>query len=83
VLNGGVVDGPAAAGGGQGARFGRPHWRRTARRWRSVEEEELVDGNGPIQAFVIGVPDNDRLAGRIAEEARLSDIGQIRVIDAV
>ena len=39
---------------------------------------------GPIQAFVIGFPDNDLLEGRIAEElARLSDIGQIRVVDAV
>ena len=39
---------------------------------------------GPIQAFVIGFPDNDALEGRIAEElARLSDVGQIRIIDAV
>jgi hypothetical protein len=39
---------------------------------------------GPIQAFVIGFPDNDLLEGRIAEElARLSDVGQIRIIDAV
>ncbi len=39
---------------------------------------------GPIQAFVIGFPDNERLEGRIAEElARLSDVGQIRIIDAV
>jgi hypothetical protein len=39
---------------------------------------------GPIQAFVIGFPDNDRFEGRIAEElSRLSDIGQIRIIDAV
>jgi uncharacterized membrane protein len=39
---------------------------------------------GPIQAFVIAFPDNDRLEGRIANElARLSDIGQIRIIDAV
>ena len=39
---------------------------------------------GPIQAFVIGFPDNDLFEGRIAEElARLSDVGQIRVIDAV
>jgi hypothetical protein len=38
---------------------------------------------GPIQAFVIGFPDNDLFEGRIAEElARLSDVGQIRVIDA-
>jgi hypothetical protein len=39
---------------------------------------------GPIQAFVIGFPDNDLFEGRIAEElARLSDTGQIRVVDAV
>jgi hypothetical protein len=39
---------------------------------------------GPIQAFVIGFPDNDLLEGRIADElARLSDVGQIRIIDAV
>ena len=39
---------------------------------------------GPIQAFVIGFPDNDALEGRIAEElARLSEVGQIRIIDAV
>jgi hypothetical protein len=39
---------------------------------------------GPIQAFVIGFPDNDRFEGRIAEElARLSDVGQIRIVDAV
>ena len=39
---------------------------------------------GPIQAFVIGFPDNEHFEGRIAEElARLSDIGQIRIIDAV
>jgi hypothetical protein len=39
---------------------------------------------GPIQAFVIGFPDNDMFEGRIAEElGRLSGIGQIRVIDAV
>ena len=39
---------------------------------------------GPIQAFVIGFPDNDMFEGRIAEElARLSNVGQIRVIDAV
>ena len=39
---------------------------------------------GPVQAFVIGFADNDLLEGRIAEElARLSDIGQIRIIDAV
>ena len=39
---------------------------------------------GPIQAFVIGFPDNDMFEGRIADElGRLSDSGQIRVIDAV
>jgi hypothetical protein len=39
---------------------------------------------GPIQAFVIGFPDTDLFEGRIAEElARLSDVGQIRIIDAV
>jgi hypothetical protein len=39
---------------------------------------------GPIQAFVIGFPDNELLEGRIADElARLSDVGQIRIIDAV
>ncbi len=39
---------------------------------------------GPIQAFLIGFPDNDLFEGRIADELmRLSDIGQIRVIDAV
>jgi hypothetical protein len=39
---------------------------------------------GPIQAFVIGFPDNERFEGRIAEElARLSDVGEIRILDAV
>ena len=39
---------------------------------------------GPIQAFVIGFADNELFEGRIAEElARLSDVGQIRIIDAV
>ena len=39
---------------------------------------------GPIQAFVIGFPDNNLLEGRIADElARLSDVGQIRIVDAV
>ncbi len=39
---------------------------------------------GPIQALVIGFPDNDLFEGRVAEElARLSDVGQIRIIDAV
>ena len=39
---------------------------------------------GPIQAFVIGFPTNDLFEGRIADElTRLSDVGQIRIIDAV
>jgi hypothetical protein len=39
---------------------------------------------GPIQGFVIGFPDNDMFEGRIADElARLSEVGQIRIIDAV
>ena len=39
---------------------------------------------GPIQAFVIGFPDHDLFEGRVADElARLSAVGQIRVIDAV
>jgi hypothetical protein len=39
---------------------------------------------GPIQAFVIGFPNNDLFEGRIAEElARLSEVGEIRIIDAV
>ncbi|HWL50729.1 MAG TPA: hypothetical protein VNT92_12695 [Acidimicrobiia bacterium] len=39
---------------------------------------------GPIQGLVIGFPHSDLFEGRIAEElARLSDVGQIRVIDAV
>jgi hypothetical protein len=39
---------------------------------------------GPIQAFVIGFPEPESFEGRIAEElARLSDVGQIRIIDAV
>ena len=39
---------------------------------------------GPIQAFVIGFPDSDLFEGRIAEElGRLSDVGQIRIVDAV
>ena len=39
---------------------------------------------GPIQAFVIGFPDNDMFEGRIADElGRLSESGQIRIIDAV
>ncbi len=39
---------------------------------------------GPVQALVIGFPSNDLFEGRIAEElARLSDVGQIRIIDAV
>ena len=39
---------------------------------------------GPLQAFVIGFADNKLLEGRIADELiRLSDVGQIRIIDAV
>ena len=39
---------------------------------------------GPLQAFVIGFADNDLLEGRIAEELeRLSDVGQVRIVDAV
>ncbi len=39
---------------------------------------------GPVQAFVIGFADNKLLEGRIADELiRLSDVGQIRIIDAV
>jgi hypothetical protein len=39
---------------------------------------------GPIQALVIGFPSNDLFEGRIADElTRLSDVGQIRIIDAV
>jgi hypothetical protein len=39
---------------------------------------------GPVQGFVIGFARNDLFEGRIAEElARLSDVGQIRIIDAV
>ena len=39
---------------------------------------------GPIQGIVIGFPDNDLFEGRIAEElGRLSDVGEIRIIDAV
>ena len=39
---------------------------------------------GPIQAFVIAVADNNLLEGRIADElAKLSDVGHIRIVDAV
>ncbi len=39
---------------------------------------------GPIQALIIGFPSNDLFEGRIADELeRLSDVGQIKVIDAV
>jgi hypothetical protein len=51
-----------------------------------LHDDEEVDKLtiGPIQAFVIGFPDNEQLEGRIADElARLSDVGQIRIIDAV
>jgi hypothetical protein len=55
-----------------------------ARRQPDLEQEEQEMSIGPIQAFVIGFPDNQLLEGRIAEElARLSDVGQIRIIDAV
>ena len=47
-------------------------------------EGEAIMTIGPIQAFLIGFPENDLFEGRIADELmRLSDIGQIRVIDAV
>ena len=53
-------------------------------RRRTLEEEERAMSIGPIQGFVIGFPDNDLFEGRIAEElGRLSDVGQIRIIDAV
>jgi hypothetical protein len=49
-----------------------------------AEQEATPMSIGPIQAFVIGFPDNDLFEGRIAEElARLSDVGQIRIVDAV
>ena len=39
---------------------------------------------GPIHGLVIGFPGNNLFEGRIAEElGRLSDNGQIRIIDAV
>ena len=39
---------------------------------------------GPIQALIIGFPSNDLFEGLIADELRrLSDVGQIRIIDAV
>jgi hypothetical protein len=39
---------------------------------------------GRIQAFVIGFPSNDLFEGRVADElARLSNVGQLRIIDAV
>ena len=39
---------------------------------------------GPIQAFVIGFADNELFEGRIAEElTRLSDVGHVKIIDAV
>jgi hypothetical protein len=39
---------------------------------------------GPIQAFVIGFPSNDLFDGQISKELEhLSDVGQIRIIDAV
>jgi hypothetical protein len=40
--------------------------------------------SGPLQAFIIGFPDNELLQGHVADElARLSDAGQIRIVDAV
>jgi hypothetical protein len=52
-------------------------------RRRHLEEEHTMS-IGPIQAVVIGFPDNDLFEGRIADElGRLSDVGQIRIIDAV
>jgi uncharacterized membrane protein len=39
---------------------------------------------GPIQAIVVGFPTTDRFEGRVADElARLSDLGLIRIINAV
>jgi uncharacterized membrane protein len=55
----------------------------TARAPGCATKGEIV-AIGPIQALVIGFPDNDRLEGRVAEElAALSDVGLIRIIDAV
>jgi hypothetical protein len=52
---------------------------------RDVEQKEHGHMSlGPMQAFVIGFPDNGLFEGRIAEELeRLSDVGQIRIVDAV
>jgi hypothetical protein len=51
---------------------------------RKRQQEVHIVSIGPIQAFVIGFPNNDLFEGRIADElARLSDVGQIRIIDAV
>src|SRR4051812_30784989 len=62
----------------------RPYWRRGALARGHPSGGTTSMSIGPIQAFVIGFPDNDRFEGRIAEElSRLSDIGQIRIIDAV
>jgi hypothetical protein len=48
-----------------------------------LTRRKLTMSIGPIQAFVIGFPDSDLFEGRIADElARLSDVGQIRIIDA-
>jgi hypothetical protein len=47
-----------------------------------MEDEQM--SIGPIQAFVIGFADSDLFEGRIAEElGMLSEVGAIRVIDAV
>ena len=53
--------------------------------WMTItNNEEKTMTIGPIQAFVIGFPTNDLFEGRIAGELeRLSDSGQIRIIDAV
>jgi hypothetical protein len=53
-------------------------------RRRDLEQEVHLMSIGPIQAFVIGFPDNGMFEGRIADElGLLSDVGQIRIIDAV
>jgi hypothetical protein len=55
-------------------------WRVADAIYREVHDMSI----GPIQAFVIGFPNNDLFEGRIAEElARLSEVGEIRIIDAV
>ena len=50
----------------------------------STSRRTVAMSIGPIQAFVVAFPDSDLFEGRIAEDlARLSDIGQIRIVDAV